>query len=393
MSHQVITNLLLGSYFYNFLDFKKKLEQDYAKPVEKIQFKDDEGDFITITSDLELLEARKLGSTEFRIIFENLLTDKPQEELSSPSLNGNQSPPVVHYAYCDNCQTTIVGTRYKCANCFDYDLCELCEAENSEGFNIHDIHHVFLKINRPVNDKIPFVLPNLYKEDEKEFKSGQSCPSYTRFNGHVRPSSCPYIKSLETRLEIVEKELSEVTSFLKNNEQHVNKEKERKQAEKRKEIQLRKQLKQQRKRSKKLLKQQQKIFLNMNASIVSPKNIVSQVKKEEILPKENIPSQETESNVEEKELLTHVEEKEVFEDFELVLREEEKPPEEEEKLCPQEQEKLLQLSEPKTEIRRASKYEEQLALLASMGFVDQNLNESLLFQFKDVYRVLDELLD
>ncbi|CAH1788980.1 unnamed protein product [Owenia fusiformis] len=47
---------------------------------------------------------------------------------------------------CDNCDQTIVGARYKCGNCEDYDLCEQCEAKDV----LHDPDHVFLKIRRPV---------------------------------------------------------------------------------------------------------------------------------------------------------------------------------------------------------------------------------------------------
>ncbi|XP_072047079.1 LOW QUALITY PROTEIN: next to BRCA1 gene 1 protein-like [Amphiura filiformis] len=46
---------------------------------------------------------------------------------------------------CDNCNGTVVGVRYKCGHCPDYDLCEQCES--IEG--VHDTGHVFLKLKRP----------------------------------------------------------------------------------------------------------------------------------------------------------------------------------------------------------------------------------------------------
>lgn len=63
---------------------------------------------------------------------------------------------------CDGCQLApIVGVRYKCANCPNFDLCESCEAKG-----VHDPTHVFLKINRPT--MVPLfrpVIPNLYNAD------------------------------------------------------------------------------------------------------------------------------------------------------------------------------------------------------------------------------------
>ncbi|KAI7875384.1 EF-hand [Lichtheimia hyalospora FSU 10163] len=47
---------------------------------------------------------------------------------------------------CNKCRVTpIRGIRYKCANCVDFDLCELCESANC-----HLTTHVFLKIRIPI---------------------------------------------------------------------------------------------------------------------------------------------------------------------------------------------------------------------------------------------------
>ncbi|XP_067942161.1 uncharacterized protein [Watersipora subatra] len=49
---------------------------------------------------------------------------------------------------CDNCHTSpIVGTRYKCGICADYDLCSECEKKSED---IHDPKHVFLVLRNPV---------------------------------------------------------------------------------------------------------------------------------------------------------------------------------------------------------------------------------------------------
>ncbi|KAI8372847.1 uncharacterized protein BYT42DRAFT_616052 [Radiomyces spectabilis] len=47
---------------------------------------------------------------------------------------------------CNKCSVSpIRGVRYKCANCVDFDLCEMCEGGNS-----HANTHVFLKIRIPI---------------------------------------------------------------------------------------------------------------------------------------------------------------------------------------------------------------------------------------------------
>lgn len=47
-------------------------------------------------------------------------------------------PPCVHNAVCDNCKEQIIGMRYKCNVCGDYDLCEECERKKP-----HNPEHTF----------------------------------------------------------------------------------------------------------------------------------------------------------------------------------------------------------------------------------------------------------
>jgi len=67
---------------------------------------------------------------------------------------------------CDHCNKQITGLRYKCGNCSDFDLCGNCEAS---PVNDHDKTHVFLKIRRPTPNPIIShepLLPNLYAVQE-----------------------------------------------------------------------------------------------------------------------------------------------------------------------------------------------------------------------------------
>ncbi|KAG0321768.1 hypothetical protein BGZ99_003702 [Dissophora globulifera] len=65
---------------------------------------------------------------------------------------------------CDNCNEEIYGVRYKCGNCADYDLCGNCEALPD---SVHDVGHIFLKIRQPISARMTAktpILPNMYQK-------------------------------------------------------------------------------------------------------------------------------------------------------------------------------------------------------------------------------------
>jgi len=63
-----------------------------------------------------------------------------------------------HNAKCDRCWKQIIGTRFKCHMCEDFDLCENCEPN---ALMFHDPEHIFLP------HKTEYVKPVEEKKEEK----------------------------------------------------------------------------------------------------------------------------------------------------------------------------------------------------------------------------------
>eukprot|EP01089_Gocevia_fonbrunei_P013425 TRINITY_DN3449_c0_g1_i6.p1 TRINITY_DN3449_c0_g1~~TRINITY_DN3449_c0_g1_i6.p1 ORF type:complete len:544 (+),score=144.96 TRINITY_DN3449_c0_g1_i6:93-1634(+) len=116
----------------------------------------------TLTTDSIITEALKIPEVQTLVdalgVDVNLL--KPSLQFLDPLLANissqcenfgtvpkakNTPSKVVHPATCDACNKRIVGIRYKCSVCPDYDLCEKCEV-SSQSF--HPAHHAFLKMHK-----------------------------------------------------------------------------------------------------------------------------------------------------------------------------------------------------------------------------------------------------
>ncbi len=59
------------------------------------------------------------------------------------------SPPIHTGVNCDECGVKpIVGIRYKCGNCVDYDLCSYCVDNRRHE---EKLGHIFLKLKKPID--------------------------------------------------------------------------------------------------------------------------------------------------------------------------------------------------------------------------------------------------
>lgn len=84
---------------------------------------------------------------------------------------------------CNSCGACpILGVRYHCSNCFDYDLCETCEAKE-----VHIKTHVFYKVRIPAPSRgqIKVVSPKWYPGNPNVFPPSLPRPLLERLKGEV----------------------------------------------------------------------------------------------------------------------------------------------------------------------------------------------------------------
>jgi len=117
-----------------------------------ISWTDEDGDMVTIASDEELIIAlTEMSGPVYKLII-NIKSEKKSEDISSKE--SQIHPGIV----CDGCEKTpIVGPRYKCVVCDDFDLCGSCEAAGRHpGHNMIRIsnpemnfpHRLFKRIHK-----------------------------------------------------------------------------------------------------------------------------------------------------------------------------------------------------------------------------------------------------
>ncbi|CAO3646160.1 unnamed protein product [Cunninghamella echinulata] len=137
---------------HNNDDEEEDYDEDYEEEEdeEEEDDEDDEDDYIDLDRDNNNQLIRR--TNRLLTIFRDWQDDDDNNKnllrlLHAISENQSRKEGFIHRGItCNKCSVSpIRGIRYKCANCVDFDLCDMCEASNG-----HHHNHVFLKIRIPI---------------------------------------------------------------------------------------------------------------------------------------------------------------------------------------------------------------------------------------------------
>ncbi len=108
----------------------------------QLSWRDEDGDDVTIGSDEELILAlTEMAGPTYRIVCS--VRGKKGYNSNPDAADSNVKGSMHFGVQCDGCDTAVVGFRYKCVVCPDFDLCGACETKGKHS------HHNMIRIAKP----------------------------------------------------------------------------------------------------------------------------------------------------------------------------------------------------------------------------------------------------
>ena len=178
--HRFIRDSLIPLYF------------SHAKTLKfKCTYMDDEGDCCLITSNQELLVAFEVAhrqEKQLKVLVKLVVTTEEKETIQENTEDmeyvqvAHQQDPASNVATvvshtgvtCDACQMSpIVGVRYKCVQCDNFDLCSECESKSNGQY--HPVAHSVLKMRVPYGVVCNCTLRAQSCESESSVEGGLVC--------------------------------------------------------------------------------------------------------------------------------------------------------------------------------------------------------------------------
>lgn len=154
-------------------------------------YKDDEGDMIAFSSEEELTLALScVKDNIFRLYVKEKRECKREHRRQAQeqaATAGAATAGTVHVGVtCDGCDGAVLGTRYKCAVCPDYDLCSSCE-----GKGLHTEHDMIM-FRTPLNHPFGWFPRGPWHHKMKHWKHGFPHPAWMAAAGrHPGGPFCP----------------------------------------------------------------------------------------------------------------------------------------------------------------------------------------------------------